>query len=55
MPKPVKDIVRVAAGEEDTEGSLDHAVWYKGRLYLFTGAESRAKFMSDVHQYVPKK
>ena len=50
-----KDIVRVSAGEQDTEGSLDHAVWYKGRLYLFASVETRAKFVSDVHQYVPKK
>ncbi|MBS0260626.1 MAG: hypothetical protein JSS02_01620 [Planctomycetes bacterium] len=38
------DLVKAAAGEKNVEGTIDHAAWYRGRLYLFATAESRAEF-----------
>jgi YHS domain-containing protein len=40
-----KDVVRLAGGEEDIEGSLEHAAWYRGKLYLFSSAASRREFV----------
>jgi YHS domain-containing protein len=39
------DVVRHAAGDSDIEGTLEHAAWYRGRLYLFSSAESRREFV----------
>jgi YHS domain-containing protein len=47
------DIVRLANGEVDVEGSLDHAVWYRGQLFLFTSAESRDTFSSSPGKFAP--
>ena len=38
------DVVIFGESGESREGSLDHAVWFKGQLYLFDSAESRAAF-----------
>ncbi len=40
------DVARTAIIGELREGSLDHAVWYKDRLYLFESAESLKTFMA---------
>ena len=38
------DVVLQSTKNEDIEGSLDHAVWYRGRLYLFDTAETKSAF-----------
>lgn len=40
------DVSLTAITHETREGSLDHAVWYKDRLYLFDTAESLKTFMA---------
>jgi YHS domain-containing protein len=46
------DVVRLAAGEKGVEGSLEYAAWYRGRLYLFSSAESRKTFVETPSRYV---
>ena len=41
------DVIQQAITGEELEGSLDFAVWYKGRLYLFTSAETMDTFVSS--------
>jgi YHS domain-containing protein len=41
------DVVRQAAGEQGVEGSLEHAAWYRGKLFLFSTAESRREFVDE--------
>ena len=40
------DVIQQAVTGVDAEGSLDYAVWYKGRLYLFGSAETMDTFVS---------
>jgi YHS domain-containing protein len=40
------DVLHLALTGEELEGSLDHAVWYKGRLYLFAGVETMETFVA---------
>lgn len=40
------DVIHLALTGERLEGSLDHAVWYKGRLYLFSGVETMETFVA---------
>ena len=40
------DVIQQAISGEELEGSLDFAVWYKGRLYLFSSAETMDTFVS---------
>lgn len=40
------DVIHLALTGESLEGSLDHAVWYKGRLYLFASAETMETFVA---------
>ncbi|HTI52189.1 MAG TPA: YHS domain-containing protein [Planctomycetaceae bacterium] len=40
-----KDVVRLAGGDEESEGSLEHAAWYRGKLFLFSSAETRREFI----------
>ena len=40
------DVIQLAISGEEIEGSLDFAVWYKGRLYLFSSAETMDTFVS---------
>ncbi|MFO1007030.1 MAG: hypothetical protein U0929_13805 [Planctomycetaceae bacterium] len=40
------DVILLATSGEEVEGSLDHAVWYKGRLYMFSSAETMDTFVS---------
>ncbi len=40
------DVIHQAITGEDLEGTLDFAVWYKGRLYLFSSAETMDTFVS---------
>src|SRR5262249_13443749 len=39
------DMVRQTTGDNGIEGTLEHAAWYRGRLYLFSSAESRREFV----------
>jgi len=40
------DVIHLALTGEQLEGSLEHAVWYKGRLYLFAGIETMETFVA---------
>lgn len=40
------DVIHLAITGEELEGSLDHAVWYKGRLYLFSSVETMETFVA---------
>ena len=40
------DVIHLALTGEKSEGSLEYAVWYKGRLYLFTSAETMETFVA---------
>jgi YHS domain-containing protein len=46
------DVVRHAAGDSDIEGTLEHAAWYRGRLYLFSSAESRREFVDAPSKFL---
>jgi YHS domain-containing protein len=46
------DVVRHAAGDSDIEGTLEHAAWYRGRLYLFSSAESRREFVDAPSKFI---
>jgi len=39
-------------GTPPPQGLLDHAAWYRGRLYLFTSAATRETFRADPERYV---
>lgn len=40
------DVIHLALTGEELEGSLDHAVWYQGRLYLFNSVETMETFVA---------
>ncbi len=40
------DVIQLAIAGEEIEGSLDYAVWYKGRLYMFSSAETMDTFVA---------
>jgi YHS domain-containing protein len=40
-----KDVVRLAGGDNTSEGSLEHAAWYRGKLFLFSSAQTRREFI----------
>jgi YHS domain-containing protein len=46
------DVVKQTAGESGVEGTLEHAAWYRGRLYLFSSAESRREFVETPSKFV---
>lgn len=52
--KDGRDVILLAAGEESVEGSLDHAAWYKGRLYLFSNAETLETFTQSPSEHSDK-
>ncbi|HUG92056.1 MAG TPA: hypothetical protein VML55_14550 [Planctomycetaceae bacterium] len=41
-----QDVVR-AAGGEHVAGSIEHAVWFKDRLYLFSSRDSLRRFVTE--------
>lgn len=45
------DIIASKAEGTDVEGSLDHAVWFRDRLYLFSTAKSKAAFEGSPAKY----
>lgn len=46
------DVVRLTSGETGVEGTLEHAAWYRGRLYLFSSAQTRREFVETPSRYV---
>jgi len=50
-----RDVLRVAAGDGQPGGSLDHAVWYRDRLYLFQSPESLQTFVAAPARFVSGK
>jgi YHS domain-containing protein len=51
---PVKggqDIIALAVGSKTVDGSLDHAVWFKDRLYLFANQETLRRFVREPKKY----
>jgi YHS domain-containing protein len=46
------DVVRLLSGEAGVEGTLEHAAWYRGRLYLFSTADSRHEFIDTPSKFV---
>jgi len=45
------DVVALTRDNDVVEGSLDHAAWFKGRLYLFGSAESHDTFVADPSKF----
>jgi len=50
-----KDVVLTAAQNERVEGSLNHAVWYRDRLYLFQEAGSMKRFVASPGNFSNQK
>lgn len=49
------DVVERSKSRTEVEGSLDHSVWYKGRLYLFASVESLQAFVAAPAAYASEK
>lgn len=47
-----RDVVMLKDQTEDVEGQLDHAAWFKDRLYLFSTAKSKEAFELQPSKYV---
>lgn len=45
------DVVLLVNAGEEQPGSLDHAVWFRDRIYMFRSAETMALFVSDPTRY----
>jgi YHS domain-containing protein len=45
------DVVRLSNGDTGIEGSIEHAAWYRGRLYLFSSAETRREFVETPSKF----
>jgi YHS domain-containing protein len=46
------DVVRRMGGEKGVSGTLEHAAWYRGRLYLFASAETRNTFVDSPSKFL---
>lgn len=46
------DVVKQTAGQKGIEGTLEHAAWYRGRLYLFSTADTRLEFVETPSKFV---
>lgn len=47
-----QDVVRLGQGERGVEGTLEHAAWFRGRLYLFASEETLALFVKSPADFV---
>jgi YHS domain-containing protein len=47
------DVVLLDADEEAVEGTLDYAVWYRDRMYLFSNEETMRTFSHAPAKYTP--
>lgn len=45
------DPILISTQSEEREGSLDHALWFRGRLYLFVDALNKERFQRDPALY----
>jgi YHS domain-containing protein len=45
------DVVVLIRDKDVAEGSLDHAAWYRGNLYLFATLETYGAFVADPVKY----
>lgn len=45
-----QDVIRLSRGES-VEGSLEHAVWFRDRLYFFSSAETLNQFVQQPAKY----
>ncbi|OYW18222.1 MAG: hypothetical protein B7Z55_11020, partial [Planctomycetales bacterium 12-60-4] len=45
------DVVAVHTGKAVVDGSLDHAAWYRNRLYLFESADHLDQFRVEPAEY----
>lgn len=48
------DIVAVRQASEVVSGSLDYAVWYRDKLYLFSSPQRKADFCANPRSFVPE-
>ena len=46
-----QDVVLMARTSESEEGSLDHAVWFRGRLYLFSSQVTLNTFVESPEEF----
>jgi YHS domain-containing protein len=46
------DVVKLASGKKGVDGNLEHAAWFRGRLYLFSSAETRLEFVDEPTKFV---
>ena len=46
------DVTLLARTNVEIDGTLDHAVWFKGRLYLFSSKETLGVFVANPSDYV---
>ena len=46
------DVVKQTSGAAGVAGTLEHAAWYRGRLYLFSTADSRHVFVETPSKFV---
>lgn len=48
-----RDVVRLAGGNRgELDGTLEHAAWYRGRLYLFSSEETRREFVEAPRRFM---
>lgn len=48
-----RDVVRLAGGNRDElDGTLEHAAWYRGRLYLFSSEATRREFVEAPSRFM---
>jgi tetratricopeptide (TPR) repeat protein len=47
------DVVAVRQGSEVVAGSLDYAVWYRDKLYLFSSPQRKADFCASPRLFAP--
>lgn len=47
-----RDVVMLATGAGVEDGALQHAVWYRGRLYLFASASTMKEFTKTPSRYL---
>jgi len=47
-----RDVVLSTGGQTDVEGMLDHAVWYKDRLYLFSSTDTMQQFVAEPVKFI---
>jgi YHS domain-containing protein len=46
------DVVLLSKGQRGIEGSLEHAAWYRGKLYLFSSEATRNEFAAGPSKFV---